>query len=419
MAVETKVETKNEFEVETQEMDDIAASAREELDVESGKKIAKKEEGNQVDEKKEEKKEEVKVDEVEETEEQKAVKVKEEEDKAKAKTEKEAAKKKEDEDALLAKEDKDLDEDQRYKKIAITKIRDDEKRKTEDEAVKAFADKHKLPIDKAREELEHIVKIKEKYKDDDRELPLAYLNIQRQNTKLSEDLKKIQEAAPIKSIERATDEDILKEIVDAGKITIKGKPATRAQIIESYRLTHPNMENVDDDAIQSMVANQIRQGIMHQKSTQIQEIKLQAKDKRVEILNSIEEKDKAFAEIVKGVVDNTSDEALLSPSFSVQDVIRWAKGEKYDELVSKQADEVKKAHDEGFRKGKENAKILGIKTSETPAEGKKGSKVVTLSESEKDEARQMFDVPSMTEEEKYRDFLEVKQNREKNKEKTK
>lgn len=414
MAVEAKVETpKNEFAVEAQEMDDIAASAREEMDVESGKKPAEKKE-EKVEDKKEDKKEE-KADEGEETEEDKTAKAKEDEDKTKAEADKEAAKKKEDEDVLIAKDDKDLDEDQRYKKIAITKIRDDEKKKVEDEAVKGFADKHKLSVDKAREELEHIVKIKEKYKDDDRELPLAYLNIQRQNTKLSEDLKKVQEAAPVKSIERATDEEILKDVVDTGKITIKGKPADRGQLIEAYRLTHPNMEEVSDEAVQSMIANQIRQGLMHQRSTQIQEMKLQAKDKRVEILNSIEEKDKAFAEIVKGVVDNTSDEALLSPSFSVQDVVRWAKGEKYDDLVSKQADEIKKAHDEGFRKGKENAKILGIKTSETPAEGKKGSKTITLSESDKEEARMMFDIPSMTDEEKFKEFLEVKQSRQKEK----
>jgi hypothetical protein len=407
-----KVEVKNEFAVEAQEMDDIAASAREEVDVESGKKPAPKE-GEKKEEKAEEKKEDKKVAEGEETEVEKIAKAKEEEDKTKAKEAKEAAKKKEDEDALIAKDDKDLDEDERYKKIAITKLRDDDKKKAEDEAVKGFADKHKLSVDKAREELEHIVKIKEKYKDDDRELPLAYLNIQRQNTKLSEDLKKVQEAAPIKSIERASDEDILKDIVDAGKITIKGKPGNREQLIEAYRATHPNMDAVEDDAVLSMVANQIRQGLMHQRSTQIQEMKLQAKDKRVEILNSIEEKDKVFAEIVKGVVDNTSDEALLSPSFSVQDVVRWAKGEKYDDLVKSQADEIKKAHDEGFRKGKENAKILGIKTSETPAEGKKGSKTVTLSESEKEEARMMFDIPSMTDEEKFKEYLEVKASRQK------
>jgi hypothetical protein len=411
---DTKIETKNEFEVEAQEMDDIAASAREEIDIESGKKPKEDKPKEEIKEApKDIEKKEDKTEEVEETEEQKSIKSKEEEEKEKIKAVKEAAKKKDDEDALIALDDKDLDEEKRYKKIAIIKIRDDEKKKIETEAVKSFADKHKLPVEKAKEELEHISKIKEKYKDDDRELPLAYLNIQRQNTKLSEDLKKIQESAPIKSIEKATDEDILRDVVDSGKITIKGKPGTRVQIVEAYRLSHPGMEEVNDDTVLSLVANQIRQGLIHQRSTQMQEIKLQAKDRRIEIINSIEEKDKDFAETVKSVVENTSDEALLSPSFSVQDVIRWAKGEKYDELISKQADEIKKAHDEGFRKGKENAKILGIKTSETPAEGKKVSKVVTLSESEKDEARQMFDIPSMTDEEKFKEFSEVMQSRKK------
>jgi hypothetical protein len=396
-------EGKNEFEVETLEMDKIADEARKEI---AGEKVEK------PAEKKEEKEE--KAEDGQETEEDKAAKVKADEDKVKAKEAKEIAKKKEEEDALIAKDDKDLDEDERYKKIAITKIREDDKKKTEDEAIKVFADKHKLPIDKAREELDHITKIKEKYKDDDRELPLAYLNIQRQNTKLSDDLKRVQEAAPIKSIEKLSDEDIVAEFVDGGKITEKGKSIPRERVLELYRLKHPKQtDNQEDDVVASMLAKDIRQGLVMQRTTQIQDSKIKAKDKRAEIISSIEEKDKEFSDIVKEVVNNHSDEAILSDSFSVQDVIRWAKGEKYDDLVSKHTDEIKKAHDEGFRKGKENAKILGTKETVTPKESSKGSKTVTLTEAQKKEALDMFDLPSMTDDEKYESYIDVKKLKEK------
>jgi len=409
-------EGKNEFEVETLEMDTIAAAAKKELAVEKGEKPPE-----EKPEKKEETKEEKKEEEGEETPEQKAAKAKEDEDKAKAKEAKEAkeaAKKKEEEDELIKKDDKDLEEDERYKKIAILKLREDETKKSSDSLIKTFADKHKLTIDQAREELEHISKIKDKYKDDDRELPLAYLNIQRAYTKASEDLKKAQEAAPIKAIEKASDDDIIKDIIDAGKITNKGNPMTRKDVIAAYRQTHEKQtENAEDEAVLYMAANQIRQGLISQRTTQLQEMKIKAKDKRIEIINSIEDKDKDFSETVKEVINNHSDEAILFDSFSVQDIIRWAKGEKYDALVSGHADEIKKAHDEGYRKGKEDAKILGVKGSgTTPKDGGKGPKTVTLTDAEKNEALDMFDTPSMTDDEKYAAYQDVLRER-KNKEK--
>ena len=403
-------EGKNEFELENIEIENAAAEARKEIAVEKGEKP--KEEAEEKPKEKPKKEPEEKTEEIEESAEEKAVKAKADEDKEKAKAEKEAAKKKEEEETLIKTEDKDLDEEKRYKKIALIKIRDDEKKKVEDEALKTFADKHKISVEKAREELEHITKIKDKYKDDDRELPLAFLNIQRLYTKTQEDLKKIQEAAPIKSIERLTDDDIIKDIIDAGKITIKGKPATREQIIESYRVSHPNSENIDDDTVLAMTAEKIRQGLINQRTNQSHDMKLKAKDKRAEVISSIDEKDKEFLETVKDVVNNHSDEAILSDSFSVQDVIRWAKGEKYDELVSKHADEIKKAHDEGFRKGKEDAKILGIKSSETtPKES--GKKAVSLTDVQKKEALDMFDTDSMTDDEKFQSYIEVTSKRRK------
>jgi hypothetical protein len=397
-------EMKNEFELEDIAMNDAAEAAKKEIAIEKGEIPPEKKE-----EEKKEVKDEGKEEGKEESDTEKAEKVKADELKQKEKEAKELAKKKEEEDNLLKTDDKDLDEDKRYKKIAIQKIRDDETKKKEDDAVKMFADKHKLSVDDARKELEHITKIKEKYKDDDKELPLAYLNIQRQNTKLSEDLKRHQEAAPVKSIEKLSDEDIVRDVIDTGKITIKGKPATREQILEAYRSSHQKQtENQDDEAVLCMVAGDIRQGLIHQKSSQLQEMKLKAKDKRIEVINAIPEKDKEFTEIVKELVSKHSDEAILSESFSVQDIIRWAKGEKYDDLVSKHADEVKKAHDDGFAKGRENAKILGAKETVTAKESSKGAKTVSLTDRQKKEALDMFDLPSMTDEEKYESYIEVK-----------
>jgi hypothetical protein len=406
MPVDTKVaEGKNEFELEALEVADAASKAREEIAAEKGEKPP---------EKKEAPNEEGKEEGVE-TPEDKAAKVKADEDKAKAKEEKELAKKKEAEEILLKTDDKELDEDSRYKKIAIQKIRDDEKKKVEDDMLKGFSEKRKISIDDARKELEHIGKVSEKYKNDPKELAEAYLHIQRSYTKSQEELKRFQETAPIKAIEKLTDEDIIADVIDAGKITVKGKVATREEIIESYRRSHANMDEVDDTVVLTMIASTIRQGMISQKTSQMQDVKLKAKDKRIELVSGLEEKDKEFAETVKKVIENHSDEAILSDSFSVQDIIRWAKGEKYDELAPKQADEIKKAYDEGFQKGKENAKILGVKSSETSPKESKGSKTVTLSDREKQEALNMFDTDSMTDDEKYASYSEIQSKRKKEK----
>ncbi len=402
-------EGKNEFEIENIEMETIAADARKERAVEKGEKPPE-------EDKDKTKETPAKEPLASETEEQKAAKAKADEAKLKEKEAADAAKKKEDEDKLVNTKDEDLDDGKKYQKLTILKAREEEAKKAEETALKAFADKHKLSVEQAREELGHISKILEKYKGDDKELPLAYLNMQRLYTKAQEDVKKLQEAVPIKSIEKLTDDDIVRDVIDAGKIKIKGVSATREQIIERYKATHPKLETVDDDTIISMVANDIRQGLITQRTNQLQEAKIKAKDKRVEVLNSISEADKDFTETVKNVVENTSDEAILSDSFSVQDIIRWAKGEKYDELVSKHTEELKKAHDEGFKKGQENGKILGIKGAETtPKEGNKGAKTVTLTEAQKKEALDMFDIPSMTDDEKYESYIEVKKLKEEKK----
>jgi len=411
LKVPTFEQIKNQKEFDAIELDVIAEEAKKDIS------DSKKSKRNEVDEEKEEKvekkseestgkKEKAEDKEEEGKEEDKKDELSEEE------KEKDAEKKKKEEERLLNSKDEDLKDGEKYQKLQIVKAREEERLKKEADEIKAFSERKKLSLEQAKEELEHIKKISAKYKDNPREIAEAYLAINRDYTRKSQELKTIQEASPIRQIEKLTEDDIIRDVIDTGRITVKGKPGNREEIVKQYRLTYQRKtEAVDDDTVLLMVASDIKSGLIAQRTQQLAEQKVKAKDKRIEMLNSLGDGDKEFGEVIKSVVENYSDEAILSESFSVNDVIRWAKGEKYDDLKKSHTEDVKKAYDDGYRKGKEEAKILGVKAESTSKETGKSSKKVTLNEAQKKEALNMFDHDGMTDEEKYEAYFEVLKSR--------
>lgn len=391
------------------EIDTIAAEAQKERDIESGK--------IKPEEKKEElKAKEPEAEEVKEGSEEKDQATKDAEAKA-AKEKKEAeeaeAKKKDDERILKA-DDKDLKDEEKTRKVELVKEKEEAEKKAEEETIKAFAEAKKLPIEEAKKEREHIKAIRAKYKDSPDELSYAMLNAQRAMTKAQEEAKHLREYAPVRNIEKMTRDEILEEYLDHGKIKFKGVAITRESALDQFRNAKPDItDGMDDDKVLSLIADNIRQHMVLKAKENLVNSKVAAKDRREQVIASLSEADKKYEQEIREVVNAMPDQAILGEGFSIQDVALWAKGKKVEEIESNFQAEVKKSYDEGYRKGKEEAKILGVKAEEKKPSGNASKKTVTLNEAQKKEALDMFDTDAMTDEEKFDAYIDVKKKKEK------
>ena len=395
----------NDVAEEVAAQDAAAEAARKELGLEV-EDSSKKKEPAQTDE---EKAAQVKADaDAKKADEAKVAEDKKAEDaKAADEAAKAESKKKEEDDKILATDDKDLDDAQKYQKLQIQKTRDEDKKKQEEVVVADFAKERKITAEEAKTELEHIDKVSNKYGKDAKKIAEAYLNIQRAYTKSQEELKNIQEASKLKSIESMTDDDIIKTYIDTGNVKIKGKSVTKEELIETYKENHPKQtDGANDDQVLYMMANEVRNNLITKKKNFLADMKVNAKDRRIELIDSIPAADKDFIEEVRTVLNNHPDEAVISESFSINDILNWSKGKRYDELRSKTDADIKKSYDEGYKKGKEEAKILGSRAG-TPPKTPESHKAVTPSEAGKKEALEMFSTLNVSDEEKCKLYVEA------------
>jgi hypothetical protein len=310
-------------------------------------------------------------------------------------------------DEIIATDDKDLDDAGKAKKVELveTKKKADEAKLEED--IKAYAKEYNLSIEEARKDyIEHIPAISKKYGDDAKQLSKANLHLQRLFTKTQDEAKKATEAQKMAPVELST-ESIVK-MIDGGVIKVNGKPTDRDGIIASYREHYADItEEITDDAVFKLAVKEIKGKIEESERMKKIDLSTKAKDKRTALLSEVAESDKEFAKEITPILEKTPDAHIMNENFSVSDMLMWAKGKKYDELKASIEQVKKDEFARGLAKGKEEAKIIGIK--ETPKEGSApvaGGKV-TLTAEQKQRALDMFDGASMTDEQKYQSFIEV------------
>lgn len=307
------------------------------------------------------------------------------------------AKTKKEEDELLAKSDEELDDDAKTKKAGIVKAREEAKTKAFDEEVKTYAEESGISEEEAREDLDSIGKIQEKYKDDPKQLAKAYLSIQRLHTKTAEEVKTLKEAPPPPPQKELTVQIVIEEFIDKGKITVKGQPCTRESIVEAYKANNPGMTaTADDETILKMAAKEIKEGfeIGQYKKRQEDDTELgkKAKVKQADLIKKLSAEDKKFYQIpkVKAILDRHTPRQIMHDSYSVNDVIQWAKGEKYNELVKSHAEELKRVEAEAFKRGQENRKVKSGPSGADDGKPRSKKGYGDLSTADQAKAREMF-----------------------------
>lgn len=329
----------------------------------------------------------------------------EEEKLAAQKKEEEESKKKEDE-RLLGAKDEDLSAEDKSKKAELVKAQDEAKKKTVEQEIEAYAKEHNVSIAEAREDLDSISKIQEKYKSDAKQLAKANLHLQRIYTKTADELKTVKDAKPSPQVREITLESVEKYIED-GKVTINGKQVSKEQIIEAYREAYPDItDTLEDDKVFKLAAKEYKERLEKVIEQQKSEIVVKAKEKRETVLNSLSEADKKYLPEIKPLIEKLSDAQIMDEHFSVETYIHYVKGKLYDETIKRLEDEKKAFGEKEYNRGLEEAKILGIKRQPDGKPPKDGN--VSLTDAQKKRAREMFDNPGITEDQAYqlyKDYL--------------
>jgi hypothetical protein len=320
-----------------------------------------------------------------------------------------AANKKKEEEELLQAKDEDLDDSGKAKKAEIVKAREAEKEKAVQAEVESYAKENNISVEEAKVDLESIAKIQEKYKGDPKQLAKANLNIQRLYTKTESELSKLkegkQEAAH--TIQEIT-VDMAERHLQSGKVTIDGKEVSAEKIIELYRELNPDItETLSDDKVLKLAAKEYAEKVNSGLKEQREQISVEAKKKRDSLPGSLSEADKIFWPEIKPIIDRLSDAVIVDERFNLETYVRYAKGAKFDELRSKFEAEKKEFGDKEYKRGLEEAKILGVKR---PPDGKPPVKKITsLTDEQKIRAEEMFDSPGITKDKAhqlYREYLE-------------
>lgn len=306
----------------------------------------------------------------------------------------EAEEKRKEDERILAAKDEELKDDEKTRKAELLKSKEEADKKALDEDVKAIAKEYEITEEEARQSLEHVSKLREKYKDNAKELAKANYFQQRFISKQTEELKALKSAPAVKELNI---ENVI-GLLDKGELkTVKGDPITREMVIEAYRKANADTtETVDDETVLKMAAKDYIKG--HEARVKAHHSKMQsdATAKRSELIKSIPAE---FLPEIEPIIKNTPDSAILDKGFSIEDTIFWAKGKRFDQAV-------KEAEERGFKRGQEKPKILG----EKPKDGGKPpvKKAVGLSAADKKRALEMFDGQDISDEKKFELFAEIK-----------
>jgi hypothetical protein len=316
-------------------------------------------------------------------------------DKAK---EQEEAKAKEEADKKAAEDKQKLDQEaidkaNKEKQEAEAKTKAEEEKKPsedEDKVIRDYALKHDLTVEEAKEDFAKNKALLQRFKSPE-EMARAMRLIQSERDKLASEREKVAKQPPV------TREN-LREQLDSHI------EQNREKILANYKKQFPvKYDSLPEEAIIEEVKDKILSGFEQHVANQQLEIKAQAANKRDEILADLKESEPDFYPDIKAIIVKTSDNHLLSEGFDVKDIVRWAKGGRYN-------DDVKTAEERGYRRGKEEAVVIGevaqtASKSTTPAKTTDG--VGKLSDEQKERALQMFDNLYESEEEKYKAYADT------------
>lgn len=320
-------------------------------------------------------------------------------------------KKKKEEESKKSQEEKEKKEEE---KKPDEKPAGDEKKEKEEEngkeekisaekqfelEVKEYAEKENVPEETARKILEGEKSIAEKYANDPRKLSRAYRHQQAEFTRVEME-------------NRMLKGQLESNFLNPPKIVIRGKEYTQEEAkelaIQGYREAHEEQTaDLEDAEVWKLARQEISKNYEQQRNAKLTELSAAASKRKLELITEISDSaDKKYLPEIKEMLKSCSDAQLADPNFNLKDIVFLLKG------VNAEKD-IKDAEDRGYKRGLEQAKILGEKTpvgSGKPPPKKEGSK--KLSDTEMKRAKEMFGDSGLTEEQIIEFYLDYKKDTE-------
>jgi len=301
---------------------------------------------------------------------------------------------KNEEDLLLVKEDPT--DDEKLSIIEIKANRETQAKESLEKQIKEYAELSGMDEEQARKDIESIHKISDKYNGDAVELSKANLNLQRLNSKKDAEIKALEE----KPVQQNVD---WKLTINSNKLVMDGKTHTRDEAVNKYREAYPDITDpLEDDAVVALMAKDCETISAREQVAKTGQLKTDADSKRKDLLNGLS--DQEFKPVIEELISGYSPRAIMHDNFDMEQLVFWAKGQKYDALKGS-IDGIKKEY---FKLGQQNRKVKSV-----TVEGANKTKVksgVSLTEAEQNEAWGKFP-DARNDKECYEMFADLKKSR--------
>lgn len=264
--------------------------------------------------------------------------------------------------------------------------------KSEDEIIQDHAIKNGMTYSEAKEDIEATKAVLKNYKTPE-EIARALRSTQSEYSKLK---SQVEQKPKPQIFQRVSDGEFIARAKQFYSVNEKEKEKD----VQAFRQRFPeHSELLTDGAIVEQIIDRSLSGYRASAEKQESELVKKAAERREQLLTSVAETDKRFLPDVKKIIVDTSDAQVLNEGFDIKDIVYWAKGQRYDP-------DIKAAEERGYTRGKEESKILGMKTGTGGGGAPKSSKGSTdLTQAQQRRAVEMF--PDGTPEEAYKSFKEV------------
>ena len=255
-----------------------------------------------------------------------------------------------------------------------------------DSEIKQYSEEKEVSEEDAREAIKSRNSIIKKYDGDVKKVAMANRSLQREYTKVKSELDNTVKTLEQVKIESELSGDMLPEDIINGP---GGRKFSKEELIGKYRESYPGLsENMEDGAVYDLIRKDVRDKLISNRTKDMAVNKGSAKARRMELISTLPKEAEPYRENIKKMLDNCPDNQIVSKTFNLDDIIKWNKGNDFDEAVSE-------AEKRGYKRGFQNRKIVGERknsdgSSKTKAVKSGDAKAFGLDDNQKKEALVFF-----------------------------
>ena len=182
-------------------------------------------------------------------------------------------------------------------------------------------------------------------------------------------------------------------------------------MVEAYRTQFgDDVADKSDDEIFEIAKSDYKSRMKAYHESQAKQISESAKMKRAKMILELPDHAKPFRKEIEETLNLLPDSKIAEEGYTPDDIVAWVRGRHYT------PEKLKEIEDSAFKRGQENAKILGEKVNTPPASSKASAsaapsadkEVETMSKEQKDQALNMFDgIKHWDDQKKFKEYISV------------